>query len=363
MSKRLRLEDSGNQGQLGRPQPGTEVKIAVDLSRSKWVYCVRWEGAERLRLSTGSELKHVQALVRRYEGCPVHLTYEACGFGYQIAWWAREEKMAVTVIAPSRMERPPGLQVKTDRLDVARMARQLEEGTLRGIYIPARAEHERRQVVRTYGQAIKERKREQVRIRSMMQEHGRIGPAPRAGWKAYGEWLGTQELPEDVKLCVETLLAMRTLAEQRAKVLEQRLHAMARSEEYRQIVTALCTQRGVGVLSAIRFILEIGDVRRFPTADSIGHYLGLTPSEYSSGDTVHRGHILKCGPGTVRAAMLQCGWASVRKGGDPTLRAVYDRLVPRAGNKRAIIAVTRRLVVRLRARWLETLDEGGAAAA
>jgi transposase len=363
MSKRLRLEEGGKQEHLGRPQPGTEVKIAVDLSRSKWVYCVRWEGAERLRLSTGSELKHVQALVRRYEGCPVDVTYEACGFGYQIAWWAREQKIAVTVIAPSRMERAPGLQVKTDRLDVGRMARQLEAGTLRGIYIPARAEHERRQGVRTYGQAIKERKREQVRMRSLMQEHGRIGPAPRAGWKAYREGRGTQELPEDVKLCVETLLAMRTLAEQKAKVLEQRLHAMARSDEYRPIVAALCTQRGVGTLSAIRFILEIGDVRRFPTADSIGHYLGVPPSEDSSGDTVHRGHILKCGPGTVRAAMLQCGWASVRKGGDATLRTVYDRLVPRAGNKRAIIAVTRRLVVRLRARWLETLDEGGAAAA
>ncbi len=109
--------------------------------------------------------------------------------------------------------------------------------------------------------------------------------------------------------------------------------------------------------------MEIGDVRRFRTADSIANYLGLTPSEYSSGDTVHRGHILKCGPGTVRAAMLQCGWASVRKGGDATLRAVYDRLVPRTGNKRAIIAVTRRLVVRLRARWLETLEEGGIAVA
>lgn len=205
--------------------------------------------------------------------------------------------------------------------------------------------------------------REQVRIRSLMQEHGRIGPAPRTGWKVYREWLATQELVEDVKLCVEKLEAMRTVAEQTAGVLEKRLLAMARSADYRHIVAALCTQRGVGALSAIRFILEIGDVHRFPTADSIGHYLGLTPSEYSSGDMLHRGHILKCGPGTLRAAMLQCGWASVRKGGDATLRAVYDRLVPRTGKKRAIIAVTRRLVVRLRARWLEVLEEGRAAAA
>jgi transposase len=88
---------------------------------------------------------------------------------------------------------------------------------------------------------------------------------------------------------------------------------MARSQDYRDIVAALCTRRGVGALSAIRFILELGDVRRFPTADSIGHYLGLIPSEYTSGGTLHRGHLLKCGPGSLRAAMLQCGWASVRQ--------------------------------------------------
>ena len=184
MGKRLRLEDKCDQEQIARPQPGTEVNITVDLSRSKWVYCVRWEGTERLRLSTGGEIKHLQALVRRYQGCGVRIAFEACGFGYEIAWWAQEEKIAVTVIAPSRMERVPGLQVKTDRLDVGRMARQLEEGSLKGIYVPGRGSHQRRQVVRTYGQAVQERKRAQVRIRSLMQEHGRIGPAPRVGWAA-----------------------------------------------------------------------------------------------------------------------------------------------------------------------------------
>ena len=190
MGKRLRLEDRRKQEQSGPPQPGTEVYIAVDLSRSKWVYCVRWEGAERLRLSTSGEHQHLQALVRRYAGCPVHLAFEACGFGYEVAWWARQEQIAVTVIAPSRVERVPGLQVKTDRLDVGRMAPQLEEGLLKGIYVPERTGHERRQVVRTYGQAVKERRRAQVRIRSLLQEHGRIGPVPRAGWKSYCEWLG-----------------------------------------------------------------------------------------------------------------------------------------------------------------------------
>jgi len=139
MGKRVRVEDPRAHEQPGAPQPGSQVKIAVDLSRSKWVYGVRWQGAERLRQSTGGEIKHLQALVRRYEGCPVHLAFEACGFGYEVAWWAQKEKIAVTVIAPSRMERAPGLQVKTDRLDVGRMARQPEDRSLKGIYVPERS--------------------------------------------------------------------------------------------------------------------------------------------------------------------------------------------------------------------------------
>ena len=217
-------------------------------------------------------------------------------------------------------------------------------------------------MVRTYGQALKERKRAQQRIRSLLQENGRLGPLPTAGWTLYRQWLDTQQVAQEVKLSVDALLAMRATAELQAKILKARLLLMAASKPYGKIVDALCTHPGVAQLSAIRFVLEIGDIHRFATADSIGHYLGLTPSEYSSGELVQRGPILKCGPGTLRAAMLQCGWASVRKGGEAKLKEMFERLVPRAGKKRAIVAVTRRLVVRLRARWLAALEEAVAAA-
>jgi transposase len=239
----------------------------------------------------------------------VHLAFEACGFGYEIAWWAQAQQIGVTVIAPSRLERAPGLQVKTDRIDVSKMARKLEQGELKGIYVPSRTGHEQRQVVRTYGQALKERQRAQSRIRSLMQEHGRLGPMPSAGWRVYGQWLETQRLPAEVQLCVDARLAMRRVAELQATLLKARLLRLAASAPYRTIVAALCTHPGVGPLSAIRFVLEIGDMRRFATADSIAHYLGLTPSEYSSGELVQRGPILKCGPGALRAGMLQCGCA------------------------------------------------------
>jgi transposase len=329
--------------------------MAIDISRSKAVYCLRWDGSEQRRLSTPLGIEHVRAVVEHYRGCQLHVAYEACGFGYELAWWLQEHGVAVSVIAPSRVERAPGLQVKTDRVDVGKLARKLEKGDLKAIYIPSRTVHEQRQLGRTYAQCLKERKRAQVRIRSLMQEQGRLGPLPAAGWTAYSTWLSGQTLPASVRLCVHVHEQLRGLAAQHAKRMKAELHTLARSEPYRPLVTALSAQAGVGWQSAIRVILELGDIDRFPTTDALPHYLGLTPSQYSSGELDHRGHTLKCGPGVLRALLVQCAWSAVRHGRDRDLTECFERLAPRIGRKRAIVAVTRKLAIKLRRRWRDHL--------
>ena len=334
-----------------RPADGTPVWMAIDISRSKAVYCLRWEGSEQRRLSTPLGIAHVRAVLEQYRGCQVHLAYEACGFGYELAWWLQEHGVAVMVIAPSRVERMPGLQVKTDRVDVGKLARKLEKGDLKAIYIPSRTVHEQRQIGRTYAQCIKERKRAQVRIRSLMQEQGRLGPLPSAGWKVYSTWLAGQHLPEPVRVCVQAHEQLRGLAAQQAKRMKSELYTLARRQEYQPLVQALSAQSGVGWQSAIRLILELGDIERFPTTAALPHYLGLTPSQYSSGELDHRGHTLKCGPGFLRALLLQCAWSAVRQGNDSELQERFATLAPRIGRKRAIVAVARKLAIKLRGRW------------
>jgi len=348
MSK-IRLEEWNAQALKARPQPGTAVYLAVDLSRTKWVYCARWGEAEQRRLSTPAGLSHLQAVVRQYAEVPLHVTYEACGFGYEVAWWLQEQQIAVTVVAPSRVERAPGLSVKTDRLDVGKLARKLEERQLQGIYVPPRSTHQWRQVGRTYTQAVKERQRAQVRVRSLMQEQGYLGPAPGVGWQRYASWVSQQPLAASVQQCVDSLLALREVADQQAQRLKAELAKVAALPEYRTLVRALCTQPGVGPLSAIRFVLELSSLKRFRSPAALAHYLGVTPSEYSSGEIVKRGHVRKCGPALLRATLLQCAWAAVRR--DQALREVFDRLAPRVGRKRAVVAVARRLAEQLWRCW------------
>jgi transposase len=357
--KRLRLASMETQaaGQQ-RPVAGEHLYLGIDLSRTKWVYALRWGGELRRRWSSPYGLEHVKALVGEYEQCVLHVAYEACGFGYEVAWWLEEQGIAVTVAAPSRIERPPGPRVKTDRIDANKLAEKLEKGVLKPSYVPRRREHERRQFSRTYEQALIDRKRAQVRLRSLMQQHGRIGPAQSAGWPAYKRWIEEQTLPTPLAECVRELFAMRSAASTSVERLKHQLLMLAKAPEYAPIVHALHEQPGVGRFTAIRLVLELGDMAaRFPTTDSFPHYLGLTPGEYSSGDFVRRGHILKGGPDAIRRWLLQCAWANIRIADpDPGLAQCFHRLAPMVGRKRAIVAVARRLSRRIRARWLESLS-------
>jgi transposase len=156
---------------------------------------------------------------------------------------------------------------------------------------------------------------------------------------------------------------MREMAAASAKRMHGALLELSRREAYRPVVEALQGQGGVGWFTAIRMVLELGDIRRFRTAGSFPRYVGLTPSEYSSGEYERRGHLIKCGPRFMRAWLVQCAWASIRSGRDARLRAVFERLAPKIGKKRAIVAVARRLALRVRARWLEVLDADVMAAA
>lgn len=354
----VEVPEQARAGASGRPAAGTAVYMAVDVSRSKLVYCLRWDGVEQRRLSTPGELPHLQAVVGQYRHCALHVAYEACGFGYEPAWWLQHEGIAVTVIAPSRVERAPGRGVKTDRLDAGKLARKLEQGELKSIYIPPRSLHEDRQLGRTYAQCIGERKRAQIRLRSLLQEQGRYGPLPTRGWAAYQAWVAAQEVPAPVRQCVGVHEHLRALAAQQAHSLRRALLHLARTAPYATPVSALTAQAGVGPLSAIRLVLELGDLARFATPAALAHYLGLTPSQYSSGELDRRGHILKCGPAALRALLLQCAWAAVRGRRDPQLAAVFERLAPRVGRKRAVVAIARRLSVRLHRRWRAALTPG-----
>jgi len=330
------------------------VTIGVDLSRTKWVYSCRWSDAEQRRLSSPGESEHLEKLARSYleRGSTVRVVYEACGFGYRVAWRLEEIGAEVQVVAPSTIEKAPGRGVKTDGLDASELAFKCDKGLLKGIYLPDAKTHDLRQLSRTYEQVLGDRKRQQARLRLMLQEHGYGTPPPVQGWGALRQWLTEQEFAPGLEICVDELVAQRGHADACVQQLKKELGRIAGLPAYAAVVTSLAEQSGVGRFTAVRFALEIGNIGRFATAGSLPNYLGLTPGEYSSGEMVHRGHVRKCGPGAVRGWLIQCAWAALRARKDTALVESFDRLAVRVGKKRAIVAIARKLSLRLRARWL-----------
>ena len=255
---KLRLTPTASQPvRPSLPPAGAPVIIATDVARTTWKHAVHWDERVQRSLATPGTLEHLQALVRLYHPAhPVLVVYEACGFGYEIAWWAQAAGIRVLVVAPSQVERAPGPRVKTDRLDARMLALKAAAGQLKGVAIPTRIQHEHRQVLRTYGQAVRARKRAQIQLRSVLQEHGRIGPLPGSGWRVYEQWLTGQVLPAPVAAAVAELRTLRAAAQASAGRLAQQLHALALLPTYAPLVAALTTHAGVGELSAMRVLLE-----------------------------------------------------------------------------------------------------------
>ncbi len=124
------------------------------------------------------------------------------------------------------------------------------------------------------------------------------------------------------------------------------LKELSKSDGYGDRVEILTSTPGIGWISALELLLELQDVARFRNADQLAAYVGLTPSQYSSGENLRFGHITRQGKSSLRGLLVEAAWRVIKKDGG--MREKYDRIKTRAGAKRAIVAIARMLIIRLR---------------
>jgi transposase len=126
----------------------------------------------------------------------------------------------------------------------------------------------------------------------------------------------------------------------------QLLRELSETEMYRERVEILQSIPGIGIISAMELLLELQDVSRFRRAEQLAAYVGLTPSQYSSADKVRMGRITGIGKDTLRSILVEASWILISK--DQTMREKYDRIKIHSGGKRAIVAIARTLLLRMR---------------
>ena len=271
--------------------------------------------------------------------------YEAGYFGYTLHDYLNEHGIECMVTPPSLVPGAYGNRVKTDRRDSRKLALYCAKGLLKRVYVPTEEERSHRQVIRTRRQLMRDRIRKQNQIKSFLTQYGIPFPDVVSKWsKHFIEKLNWIRFKDRwLQKSFEHLMHAYEFVDGQIEEQTNLLKELAKEECYRERVAILRSIPGIGIISAMELLLELQDVERFSTADQLAAYVGLTPSQFSSGDHVHMGRITRIGKHQLRALLIEAAWILVRK--DVKANETYKRIRARAGSKRAIVAIARHLLI------------------
>jgi len=328
---------------------GRNVYIGIDVHKEKWHITARVKGEEVFHGSMLSEYQCLRKFLERFKGCKVKVAYEAgpCGFGLYDKLSA--EGIETIVVPPSLIPVESGNKVKTDKRDSRKLAKLLESNMLKKVYVLTEEDRANRELVRTRRQLMEHRSDVMRQIKSKLLFHGIKSPfPPKQSWtKRYVKWLRQLHLEHEVvKVSFNTLIDLyEYLGSQLMRIIKE-IIVLSQSDKYSHRVKLLRSVPGIGILIGMELLVELADIERFKTADEIASYMGLTPSEYSTGQYVRQGRITRCGNTRARVCLVESSWHLIVK--DLFWRSKYMKLKYRRGAKRAIIAIARNLIIRIR---------------
>lgn len=333
--------------------------VGMDVHK-KWIVVVWKRRGEKERVcATENTLDGWSRLVEVLGGGNVWAAYEASSCGWGLHDWLTERGWRVSVLAPTHLPKSvKGSKTKTDERDARKILEVLmahgELGTtLPAVWVPPVKIREDREIVRRrlrLGERMTEAKNG---ITSLLRMHGVERPEEvKTGWtRKHVAWLkglgeGGGDLPAATKSVLASLVReLEFLLEEEAR-LDEEVERLAKEEAYAKPVGKMTEISGVGELTAMTFLLELGDPKRFSNRRQIGSYLGLTPSCHESGEATDRkGHITRMGPARIRKVLNQAAWAYLRCTAEQ--KEWYEKVKQRRGTKKAIVGLMRRLGVDL----------------
>jgi transposase len=294
----------------------SEVFVAFDTSKLRNAVAIADGGRSgEVRFlgeidNTGAATaKLVGKLAAKYDR--VTFCYEAGPTGYGLYRQIESLGHACMVVAPSLIPKKPGDRVKTNRRDAVSLAKLLRAGELTAVWVPDRAHEAMRDLTRARDTAVMDLRTKRQQLSAFLLRQGRPYPARRKTWtQAHMSWLASQKFDyaEQRLVFEEMMLALRQASERLVR-LEQAIRAAVPDWSLAEVVTGLMAMRGLDLISAVTLLAEIGDLSRFRTPLELMAYLGLVPSESSTGDTIKRGPITKTGNKRARRMLVECSWS------------------------------------------------------
>ena len=260
----------------------------------------------------GTRQCDIDHLIRRLQSKSPHLVfvYEAGPCGYWLYRYLTHKGHVCWVVAPSLIPKKPGDRVKTNRRDAIKLARLMRSGDLTPVYAPTVADEAIRDLRRAREDTIGDLKAAKFRLKAFLRRQD-IRYTGRAIWNpAHLRWLSEVVCPTPVQQIVfQEYVRAVTEHTERLQRLEQELREHVNTWRLQPVVEALQALRGVQFTVAVTLVAELGDLTRFDNPRQLRSYLGLIPSEYSSGDRRRQGGITKAGNTHARRALIEGAWA------------------------------------------------------
>jgi transposase len=277
--------------------------------------------------------KLVRKLAAKYEG--LTFCYEAGPTGYGLHRQIKGLGFECAVVAPSLIPKRRGDKVKTNRRDALSLAKLLRADELTAVWVPDGRHEAMRDLTRARETAMLDLRTKRQHVSAFLLRLGRPYPESKKTWtRAHVSWIASQKLdhPQQRLVLEEMMLAIRQ-AQDRLARLEQAIAAAVPEWSLAPLVTALMAMRGMDLISATTLLAEIGDLSRFQTPTELMAYLGLVPSEDSTGDTVKRGPITKAGNRRARRMLVECSWSYQQSAAGRTSQAAEGRCGPAGGSR------------------------------
>lgn len=286
--------------------------VGLDVHKDSIAVAVAAVGRDAPRFigTTGPELSELlKALSKLGRPEQLLLCYEAGPCGYPLARQLTTRGYRCQVIAVSKTPRKPGDRIKTDRRDALALARYLRSGELTPIVIPDPRDEAIRDLSRAREDAVRARLKARQQTKAMLLRHGFRYPG-KSNWSAAHERTLAQitfSHPAQNIAYAEYRAAVRE-ADDRVMRITAALREQVDTWRFAPVVSALMSLKGIEFIAAVTLVAELGDLSRFAHPKELMSYLGLVPSEYSTGDTRVQGAITKTGNGHVRRVLIESAW-------------------------------------------------------
>lgn len=295
-------------------------------------------------------LNHVR---KHFGDQKIAFVYEAGPTGYGLYDGLTAQGYRCLIAAASMIPRAPGQKVKTNRLDSRALSESLRGGQLKSIHVPSAVYRELRHLTQLRDTVVREATAHKQRIKALLLVEGIDFPP--AGVGSQWSFMVKAKLRKlacsgSVRFKLNQLLdSLEFCQKQVVSSTKEIRHFCKADAELKQSIEYLMSIPGIGWIVGSQLLARIGDWRQIDNVRQLGSFLGLVPTENSTGDTVNRGSITRGGDGRLRSKMIQAAWSAIRQ--DPELREFYRSVCQRnprgKGARIAIVAVARKLSMRI----------------